>query len=97
MKFAAATAGMYDAICPVAPTGASGYIETLSGNVVWFAIVMFGVVPVLSIVAMLIGRAIHNPRLSQWGVTGLLVAFVAVILFLTVPGIISSMLGSGCA
>lgn len=96
MKTLAAPTAVYNAICPVAPPGAQAYVDQISGNVVWVMIVLFGVVPFLSLISILLGRIFHMPRLSQTGVIGLVVVFVLAILALVVPGMLSGLLGDGC-
>lgn len=93
---AAPTSAMYNAICPVAPPGAQAYVDQISGNVVWVMIVLFGVVPFLSLISILCGRIFHMPRFSQAGVIGLVLVFVLAIVALVVPGMLSGMLGDGC-
>ena len=96
MKILAAPTAVYTAICPVAPPGAQAYVDQISGNIVWVMIVLFGIVPFLSLISMLVGRLLSMPRFTQAGVIGLVAVFVMAIVALVVPGMLSAILGNGC-
>ena len=58
-------------ICPVAPTGVSAYTDQISGMVLWSVLWLFGIAALVSVGAILVGRATHSPHLSKGGIIGL--------------------------
>ena len=58
-------------ICPVAPTGVAAYTDQISGMVLWSVLWLFGIAALVSVGAILVGRATHSPHLSKGGIIGL--------------------------
>ena len=83
-------------VCPVAPGDAQQYTDELTGNALWFVIMMFGVALLISTGFVLAGKIGNSPRLVAVGVGGYVVTFLVAVAFLIFPGILSDMLGAGC-
>ena len=83
-------------ICPIAPPGAQQYADQLTGYVLWGVLALFIVGIVVSIGGIVMGRALSMPHASKTGVVGILVVFMAAILYTVVPSMVSSVTGSGC-
>lgn len=47
-------------ICPVAPTGVAAYTDQISGMVLWSVLWLFGIAALVSVGAILVGRATHS-------------------------------------
>ncbi len=52
-------------ICPVAPTGVAAYTDQISGMVLWSVLWLFGIAALVSVGAILVGRATHSPHLLE--------------------------------
>jgi hypothetical protein len=89
-------AGALPAVCPVAPPGAQGYADTLTGYVLWGVLALMLVGVVVSIGAVVGGRVFAMPHASKGGVVGIVVVFVAAIAYMVVPGMLSGITGAGC-
>lgn len=83
-------------ICPVAPPGAQQYADQITGYVLWAVLALFVVGIVVSIGGIVLGRALSMPHASKAGVVGVLVVFIAAVLYTVVPSMISAITGSGC-
>lgn len=83
-------------VCPVAPPGAQVYADQLMGYVLWGVIALFGLGVVVSIGAIVAGRVFGMPHASKAGIVGIAMVFLAVILYLVLPGLVTTMTGSGC-
>lgn len=83
-------------ICPVAPTNVSGFTDQISGNVLWVVIWMFGIALLVSVGAILAGKAIHAPHITKGGVTGLAGTVATAVVLMAIFGIVNGILGSGC-
>ena len=82
--------------CPVAPAGAQRYVDQITGYVQWGVKVMFVVALVVSIGAIVAGRLFSMPQSSKLGVVSIVVVFLCAIAYLVLPGMLASILGSGC-
>lgn len=88
--------GAFPQVCPLAPPGAQGYMDQLTGYVLWAVLGMFVVGVVISIGAVVGGRILSMPHASKAGVAGLAMIFVAAVSYMVVPGIIAGITGTGC-
>ena len=86
----------FAAVRPIAPPGAQGEVDKLMGYVLWGVIILFGLGVLVSVGAIVAGRAFGMRHVSTAGVIGLVVVFLAVIAYLVAPGIVNAMLGAGC-
>lgn len=84
------------AVCPVAPPGAQQYTDQIMGYVLWGVVILFGLGIIVSIGAIVAGRIFGMPHASKAGIVGIVVVFVTIICYLVLPGIVTSMTGSGC-
>lgn len=84
------------AVCPVAPPGAQQYTDQIMGYVLWGVGILFVLGVVVSIGAIVAGRIFGMPHASKAGIVGIAVVFLAVICYLVLPGIVTSMTGTGC-
>ena len=82
-------------VCPVAPGNAAQYVDQITGNVLWAIGVLFVLAIVVGIGAIVAGRLFSMPHASKVGIS-VVVVFVAAIAYLTLPGMLSTLLGSGC-
>lgn len=83
-------------VCPVAPPGAQAHADQLMGYVLWGIGILFFLGVVIGIGAFVGGRVFGMSHASKAGIISLVVVFVAIILYLVLPGIVESMTGSGC-
>ena len=83
-------------VCPVAPGNAAKYVDQITGNVLWGVGVLFVLAIVVGIGAIVAGRLFSMPHASKVGIISVVVVFVAAIAYLTLPGMLSTLLGSGC-
>jgi hypothetical protein len=83
-------------VCPVAPPGAQGYADTLTGYVLWGVLALMVIGVVVSLGAVVGGRVFAMPHASRAGVVGVAVVFVAAIAYMVVPGMLAGVTGSGC-
>ncbi len=100
MNSSIAAAGQVAALvtktCPIAPPGAQGYADTLTGYVLWGVLAMFGAGVAISIGSIVGGRILSMPHASKAGVAGLAMIFVAAIAYMVVPAMIAGITKSGC-
>ena len=82
-------------VCPVAPGNAAKYVDQITGNVLWGVGVLFILAIVVGIGAIVAGRLFSMPHASKVGVISVVV-FVAAIAYLTLPGMLTALLGAGC-
>ena len=82
--------------CPVAPAGAQHYVDQITSYVQWGVKDMFVVALVVSIGAIVAGRLFSMPQSSKLGVVSIVVVFLCAIAYLVLPGMLQSILGSGC-
>lgn len=83
-------------VCPVAPGNAAQYVDQITGNVLWAVGVLFVLAIVVGIGAVVAGRLFSMPHASRVGIISLVIVFVAAIAYLTLPGMMAALLGSGC-
>lgn len=83
-------------VCPVAPGNAAVYVNQITGNVLWAVGVLFVLAIVVGIGAVVAGRLFSMPHASRVGIISLVIVFVAAIAYLTLPGMLAALLGSGC-
>ena len=83
-------------VCPVAPPGAQQYADQITGYVLWGVGILFIVGVVVAIGAIVAGRIFSMPHASKAGIVSIFVAMLAGIAYMVVPGIVASILGSGC-
>lgn len=83
-------------VCPTAPPGAQAHVNSIMGYVLWGVGILFVLGLVIGIGAVVGGRLFGMPHASRAGIVGLVMVFVAVIAYLILPGILSTMLGTGC-
>ncbi len=83
-------------VCPQPPGNAAQYVDQITGNVLWAVGVLFLLAVVVGIGAVVAGRLFGMPHSSRVGVISLVVVFVAAIAYLTLPGMLAALMGSGC-
>jgi hypothetical protein len=83
-------------VCPVAPGNAAKYVDQITGNVLWGVGVLFVLAIIIGIGAIVAGRLFSMPHASKVGVISVVVVFVAAIAYLTLPGMLTALLGAGC-
>ena len=83
-------------ICPVAPGNAQRYVDQISGYVLWGVGILFVIAVVVAIGAIVAGRLFSMPHASKIGVISIVVVFLCAIAYMVLPGLIDSLLGSGC-
>ena len=83
-------------VCPVAPPNAQQYADQLTGYVLWAVIALFLVGVIVSVGSIVAGRIFQMPHTSKAGIVGLVVVFIAAILYMTVPSMVTGILGTGC-
>ena len=83
-------------VCPVAPGNAAQYVDQITGNVLWAVGVLFVLAIVVGIGAVVAGRLFSMPHASRVGIISLVIVFVAAIAYLTLPGMLTALLGAGC-
>ena len=83
-------------VCPVAPGNAAKYVDQITGNVLWGVGVLFVLSIIVGIGAIVAGRLFSMPHASKVGVISVVVVFVAAIAYLTLPSMLTALLGAGC-
>ena len=83
-------------ICPVAPGNAQRYVDQIAGYVLWGVGVLFVIAVVVAIGAIVAGRLFSMPHASKVGVVSIVVVFLCAIAYMVLPGLIDSLMGSGC-
>ena len=83
-------------ICPKAPGNAQTYVDQITGYVLWGVQVLFVIAIVVAIGAIVAGRLFSMPHASKVGVISIVVVFLCAIAYLVLPGLIDSVMGSGC-
>ena len=83
-------------ICPVAPGNAQRYVDQITGYVLWGVGMLFVIAVVIAIGAIVAGRLFSMPHASKVGVVSIVVVFMSAIAYMVLPGLIDSLLGSGC-
>jgi len=83
-------------VCPVAPGNAAKYVDQITGNVLWGVGVLFVLAIIVGIGAIVAGRLFSMPHASKVGVISVVVVFVAAIAYLTLPSMLTALLGAGC-
>lgn len=83
-------------VCPVAPPGIQVYVDQITGYVLFGVIALFLVAAAVSIGGIVVGKIFGMQHASKAGVIGLAVAVLAAVAYQVAPGIIASILGSGC-
>ena len=83
-------------VCPVAPGNAAQYVDQITGHVLWAVGVLFILAIAVGIGAIVAGRLFNMPHSSKVGIVSVVVVFLAAIGYLTLPGMLSALLGTGC-
>lgn len=83
-------------VCPIAPPGAQVYADQLTGYVLWGVLILFGVGVVVGLGAIVGGRVFAMPHASKAGIMSLVIVFIAAILYMVVPAMVTGVTGSGC-
>lgn len=83
-------------VCPIAPGNAAQYVDQITGHVLWGVGVLFVLAIIVGIGAIVAGRLFSMPHASKVGIVSLVVVFVAAIAYLTLPGMLATLLGTGC-
>jgi len=83
-------------VCPKALGNAAQYVDQITGNVLWGVGVLFVLAIVVGIGAIVAGRLFSMPHASKVGIISVVVVFLAAIAYLTLPGMLAALLGSGC-
>ena len=83
-------------ICPIAPGNAQKYVDQITGYVLWGVGVLFLVAVMVSIGAIVAGRLFSMPHASKVGVISIVVVFFCAIAYMVLPGLVDSLMGSGC-
>lgn len=83
-------------VCPSAPRGAEGPVNEILGYVLWGVGILFFVGIVVGIGGLVAGRVFGMPHATKAALVGLVIVFLAGIGYLTLPGMLDSLLGSGC-
>jgi hypothetical protein len=90
------TAVLNAAICPAAPPGMQAPVDQVTSWVKWGVVSLFGIAAVVSIGSLLFGKILHHPQASRAGSIGLAVCVMAAILYVVFPGMLTTIIGSGC-
>lgn len=93
---ATAAPGVYAVVCPEAPPGTQPFMDDVTGWVKWGVLALIVIAAVVSIGSILAGRIFSHPHASRYGAIGLVVTVVAAILYVVIPGMLSSITGTGC-
>jgi hypothetical protein len=91
------TAALSAAICPIAPPGMQGPVDQVTSWVKWGVVSLFAIAAIVSIGSLLFGRILHHPQASRAGSIGLAVCVMAAILYVVFPGMLATIIGSGCS
>lgn len=83
-------------VCPTPPGDAQRYVDLIAGYVLWGVGILFVIAVVVAIGAVVAGRLFSMPQASRVGVISIVVVFIAAIGYLVLPGLLRSLLGSGC-
>src|SRR5215213_8115357 len=83
-------------ICPVAPGNAQTYVDQITGYVLWGVGILFLIAVVVAIGAIVAGRLFSMPHASKVGVISIVVVFFCAIAYMVLPGLVDSLMGSGC-
>jgi hypothetical protein len=85
------------AVCPAAPPGMQAPVDEVTSWVKWGVVSLFAIAAVVSIGSLLFGKILHHPQASRGGSIGLAVCVMAAILYVVFPGMLTSIIGSGCS
>lgn len=83
-------------VCPRVPPGAQAFYDEIMGYALWMVGAGFLGALAVSILLIVLGRTLHMRMLSIAGGAGIGVVFGALLLYLTLPGIMRTMYGAGC-
>jgi hypothetical protein len=83
-------------VCPKAPPGMQKYQDEVISWVKWGVLGLLVIAAVVSIGSILIGRIFSHPHASRCGSMGLGIVVICAILYVTILGILSGIIGSGC-
>jgi hypothetical protein len=83
-------------VCPKAPPGMQKYQDEVISWVKWGVLGLIVIAAVVSIGSILIGRIFSHPHASRYGSMGLGIVVICAILYVTILGILSGIIGSGC-
>ena len=84
------------AVCPKPPAGAQAIVDNLTGYVLFGVIALFVGAGAVCVGLIVAGKAGNSPMLTRGGVGGLVVVVMAAFAYVIFPGIVHSILGSGC-
>lgn len=94
--FAGVSAEPIGDVCAKAPTGVEGYVNEVLG---W---VKYGVIAIIigcgfaSCAAMIVGKIGSMGRAAQIGASGLFWTVIGAIAFVTIYGVLTTIVGNGC-
>ena len=83
-------------VCPKAPPGAQPFVDDITGYIAWAVLAIFGAAVLVAIGAIAAGRMFNMSHASKVGIVSAVVVFFAAIGYMVVPGMLSSITGSGC-
>lgn len=86
----------FAAVCPSAPPGMQAYQDQVIGWIKWGVIALIIATALVSVGAIGVGKIFAMPHASSRGAIGVAVAIIMAILFVTVTGVVSGIIGSGC-
>ena len=92
LGYRAAAAG----ICPQAPPGTQAYANEVTAWVKWAVLVILGICFFASVGMLIWGRVTHHPKGARLGFDGLMICFVAAILYVVGYVVVTSIVGNGC-
>ncbi|MDR1766952.1 MAG: hypothetical protein LBR32_00695 [Propionibacteriaceae bacterium] len=83
-------------ICPTAPTGAQTPLLHIAQYVTWGVLAIFVLAVVVAVGAIVAGRMFGLQHASKVGMVSAVVVVVSAIAYVSLPGILTSILGGGC-
>jgi hypothetical protein len=87
---------LFPKICPTAPGAAAPIVNQILSYVVWFLIIMFFAGVLVGIGSIIGGKMFGLGHSAKIGAISLVVVVVCAILYLVMPSVLESLLGSGC-
>lgn len=83
-------------VCPAAPPGMQTYADEVLSWVKWGCLAILGISFFASIAMLVWGRVTHHPKGARLGFDGLMICFVAAIIYVAGYVVITSITGAGC-